>query len=111
MAGSNPYVLAVHDLASGCIPALQSLSALTEEVTRAVLGRLSALHGAPLILKVHNGSAFRALASQVFWHGSGAIPLYSPPGCSRYNEAAEAALGSFNKRPVGQARVAGRGGR
>ena len=104
-------MLAAHDLASGCILAWRSLPAWTEEVPRAARGRRSALHGAPLILKVPNGSAFRALAFPVFLLGSGAIPLYSPPGCPRYNEAAEAALGSLNKRPVDQARAAGRSGR
>jgi hypothetical protein len=41
-------VLAVRDLASGVMLAWQPLPALTEEVTRAALGYLFALHGPPL---------------------------------------------------------------
>ena len=69
IAGLYPYVLAVRDLASGCMLAWQALPAMTEQVARAALGRLFALHGAPLILKVDNGSAFRAALLQAFLEG------------------------------------------
>jgi putative transposase len=84
IAACYPYVLAVRDLASGCMLAWQPLPALTEEVTREALARLFALHGAPLVLKMDNGSAFRAAAFQEFLEGSGVIPLYSPPSCPMY---------------------------
>ena len=104
IAGCWPYVLAVRDLASGCMLAWQPLPALTEEVTREVLARLFALHGAPLVLKMDNGSAFRAAVFQEFLEGSGVIPLYSPPSCPMYNGAIEAAIGSLKKRTEEHAR-------
>jgi transposase InsO family protein len=111
IAGRYPYVLAVRDLASGCMLAWQPLPALTEEVTRAALGRLFAVQGAPLVLKMDNGSAFRAAALQAFLETAGVIPLYSPPACPMYNGSIEAAIGSLKKRTEEQARQQGRGGR
>jgi transposase InsO family protein len=108
--GLYPYVLAVRDLASGCMLAWQALPNLTEEVTRAALARLFARHGAPLILKMDNGSAFRADAFQLFLQTSAVIPLYSPPSCPGYNGAIEAAIGSLKKRTEEQAHAHGRSG-
>jgi transposase InsO family protein len=110
IAGRYPYVLAVRDLASGCMLAWQALAALTEEVTAAALGRLFARHGAPLVLKTDNGSAFRAAALQGFLEGAGVLPLYSPPACPGYNGAIEAAIGSLKKRTEQHARQQGREG-
>jgi transposase InsO family protein len=110
IAGLYPYVLAVRDLASGCMLAWQALPALTEEVTSDALARLFALHGAPLILKMDNGSAFRAGEFKQFLEKSGVIPLYSPPSCPGYNGAIEAAIGSLKKRTEDQAHAQGRGG-
>jgi transposase InsO family protein len=111
IGGHYPYVLAVRDLASGSMLAWQPLPALTEEVTRAALGRLFVLHGAPLILKTDNGSAFRAAELKQFLEAWGVIPLYSPPACPMYNGAIEAAIGSLKKRTEEQARQQGHGGR
>jgi transposase InsO family protein len=109
-AASYPYVLAVRDLASGSMLAWEPVPALTEEVARAVIGRLCVLHAAPLVLKVDNGSAFRAAAFQEFLEASGVIPLYSPPSCPMYNGAIEAAIGSLKKRTEQHAREQGHGG-
>ena len=111
IANRYPYVLAVRDLASGCMLAWQPLPALTEEVASAALRRLFDQHGAPLILKMDNGSAFRADAFKQFLEMSGVIPLYSPPSCPGYNGAIEAAIGSLKKRTEDQARAQGRSGR
>ena len=110
IADRYPYVLAVRDLASGCMLAWQALPALTEEVTSDALARLFALHGAPLILKMDNGSAFRADEFKEFLDGCGVIPLYSPPSCPGYNGAIEAAIGSLKKRTEDQAHAQGRSG-
>ncbi|HEV3262937.1 MAG TPA: transposase family protein [Gemmataceae bacterium] len=110
IADLYPYVLAVRDLASGCMLAWQPLPNLTEEVTTEALARLFALHGAPLVLKIDNGSAFRAAVFQGFLQASGVIPLYSPPACPMYNGAIEAAIGSLKKRTEEQARQQGRSG-
>jgi len=111
IAGRYPYVLAVRDLASGYMLAWKPLPTLTEEVTREALGRLFALYGAPLVLKMDNGSAFRAAAFQGFLEASGVIPLYSPPACPMYNGAIEAAIGSLKKRTEAHTVEQGRGSR
>ena len=48
---ASGYVLAVRDLASGCVLAWEPIPALTEEVACDQLARLFAVHGAPLVLK------------------------------------------------------------
>jgi len=111
IAGRYPYLLAVRDLASGYVLAWQALPNLTEEATRAALACLFARHGAPLILKIDNGSAFRADAFKAFLDRSGVIPLYSPPSCPGNNGAIEATIGSLKKRTEDQAREQGRSGR
>jgi transposase InsO family protein len=110
IAGLYPYVLAVRDLTSGCMLAWQALPNPTEEVTSEALARLFALHRAPLILKLDNGSAFRADEFKEFLDGCGVIPLYSPPSCPGYNGAIEAAIGSLKKRTEEQAHAHGRSG-
>jgi len=97
----------VRDLASGSMLAWQPLPVLTEEVTSAVLARLFAVHGAPLILKVDNGPAFRAADFQDFLLASRVIPLYSPPSCPSYNGAIEAPIGSLKKRTDAKAQAEG----
>jgi transposase InsO family protein len=110
IAGRYPYVLAVRDLASGYMLAWQPLPDLSAEITAEALRLLFALHGAPSVLKVDNGSAFRAALFQGLLEASGVIPLYSPPSCPMYNGAIEAAIGSLKKRTEEQARQQGRGG-
>jgi transposase InsO family protein len=111
LAGVYPYVLAVRDLASGMMLAWEPLPDLTEPVTQQALALLFALHGAPLILKVDNGSAFRADAFQDFLDASEVIPLYSPPACPGYHGSIEAAIGSLKTRTQQQARAQGHGER
>jgi transposase InsO family protein len=72
--------------------------------------RLFALHGAPLILKIDNGSAFRADEFKQMLETSRVIPLYSPPSCPGYNGAIEAAIGSLKKRTEDQAHAHGHSG-
>ena len=111
IAGRYPYLLAVRDLASGCMLAWQALPNLTVEVTSEALARIFARHGAPLVLKMDNGSAFRADAFKEFLETAGVIPLYSPPSCPGYNGAIEAAIGSLKNRTEDRARAQGRSGR
>jgi transposase InsO family protein len=111
IAGSHPYILAVRDLASGMTLDWEALPALTAEVTQSALARLFTLHGAPLVLKVDNGSAFRAQPFQEFLQASGVLLLYSPPSCPGYNGSIEAAIGSLKRRTEEHARVQGRSGR
>jgi transposase InsO family protein len=107
---SSAYVLAVRDLASGCMLAWEPVPNLTEEVSCAALARLFALHGAPLILKVDNGSAFRAAVFQALLDAWSVIPLYSPPSCPGYNGSIEAAIGSLKTRTKAQAQAQGHDG-
>jgi transposase InsO family protein len=108
---TGPYVLAVRDLASGVMLAWQPLPAMTEEVARAALAGLFSLHGVPLVLKIDNGSAFRAARLQEYLEVNGVIPLYSPPACPGYNGAIGAAIGSLKTRTEGHAARQGRSGR
>jgi transposase InsO family protein len=96
--GTYAYLLAVRDLASGrqllWLPQTQS----TSQQTIAALSSLFALHGAPLVLKMDNGSAFCAEDLVDFLHRALVIPLFSPPRTPRYNGAIEAGIGSLKTR-------------
>ena len=105
--GLYPYVLAVRDLASGMQLAWQPVAAATAAAVRAELQVLFTVHGAPLVLKSDNGSAFRAeeLQRQLgLWQ---VWPLYSPPGEPGYNGAIEASIGSMKRRTQQQAERSG----
>jgi len=106
--GRYPYVLAVRDLASGCMLAWLPVPAPTLAVATQQLARLFATHQAPLILKTDNGAAFRADDFKEFLDAAGVIPLYSPPSCPGYNGAIEAAIGSLKNRTEQHAREQGR---
>jgi len=72
--------------------------AATAEETILVLRSLVAEHGAPLVLKTDNGSAFRAVACQASLRQWGVTSLFSPPRTPRYNGAIEAGIGSLKMR-------------
>ena len=109
--GLYPYVLAVRDLASGYQLAWQPIAEATAETTQAALAHLFAVHGAPLVLKMDNGSAFRAEALKEFLREKSVIELYSPPHRPSYNGSIEAAIGSLKRRTEQQAVWAGHPGR
>jgi transposase InsO family protein len=108
--GLYPYLLAVRDLASGYQLAWLPVSAPTAAVTEAVLERLFALHGAPLVLKSDNSAAFRANATKQFLENAGFFSLFSPPHCPGYNGALEATIGSLKTRTQEHAAREGRPG-
>ena len=101
--GRFDRLLAVRDLASG----MQLLwLPVADETARTAIAGLEALfrqHGAPLVLKSDNGSAFIAGAFAKFlvrwrvWH------LRSPPECPEYNGACEAGIGSMKTRTYHEA--------
>jgi transposase InsO family protein len=109
--GVYPYLLAVRDLASGMQLLWEPVATMTADVTMAALTMLFTVHGAPVVLKSDNGSAFRAAATKSLLQGWGVVPLFSPPGCPAYNGACEASIGSLKKRTAYQAEHAGRPGR
>src|SRR5262249_37086453 len=64
---------------------------------------LLTIHGAPLVLKLDNGAAFRSGWLKRCLRVWGVWPLYSPPGQPWYNGAIEASIGSLKKRTAWQA--------
>jgi transposase InsO family protein len=98
LEGRFTRLLAVRDLASGC--QLLWLPVPDESAATAVAG-LTALfreHGAPLVLKSDNGSAFisaEAAALLVEWD---VAHLLSPPRLPQYNGSCEAGIGSMKVR-------------
>jgi len=108
--GIYPYLLAVRDLASGRQLLWQPVRAQTTAVVLAELRLLFALHGAPLVLKTDNGSAFIAGELRWYLHSCGVFPLFSPPHTPSYNGAIEASIGSLKTRTERQSLHAGRPG-
>jgi putative transposase len=108
--GVYPYLLAVRDLASHqqllWLPTLD----MTAETTLENLSMLFTIHGAPLVLKTDNGSAFRADATREFLTPFGVELLFSPPHTPRYNGSIEAGIGSLKTRTERYATRAGHPG-
>jgi transposase InsO family protein len=98
-----PYLLAVRDLASGYQLAWLPVEQADAACTQALLARLFAQHGAPLILKSDNGPPFRAEDTKAFVEDAGVFCLFSPPACPGYNGSIEAAIGSLKRRTQQQA--------
>jgi len=108
--GLYPYLLAVRDLASGYQLAWLPVEALTAEAVVQTLSFLFACHGAPLVLKCDNGSAFIAERTKVFLEEMGVMALFSPPHYPPYNGAIEAGIGSLKNRTARHAARHGRFG-
>jgi transposase InsO family protein len=108
--GLYPYLLAVRDLASGQQLLWEPVMTMTAAETTAALTMLFTIHGAPLVLKSDNGSAFRAASTKALLRLWGICGLFSPPGCPRYNGSCEASIGSLKKRTAYQAEHAGHAG-
>jgi transposase InsO family protein len=106
--GLYPFVLAVRDLGSGQQLLWQPVKDATAETTCAALLRLFLLHGAPLVLKLDNGSAFRAELTQQLLAQWGVVSLYSPVRRPQYNGSIEAGIGSLKIRTAEQAARQGR---
>jgi transposase InsO family protein len=106
--GKDRYLLAVRDLASGQQVLWWPTPAINTEETLAALAYLFATHGAPLVLKMDNGSPFCAMATLTLLHQAEVIPLFSPPRTPRYNGAIEAGIGSLKTRTQQHASRLGR---
>ncbi len=106
--GIFPYLCAVRDLASHQqllwtpVASMNAANAIVE------LSVLVARHGAPLVLKSDNGSAFIAEEFQNFLARTGIFGLYSPPRTPRYNGSIEAGIGSLKTRTDRHAHSQGR---
>lgn len=101
--GTFDRLLAVRDLASGC--QLAWLPVHDENATTAIAGLVSLFneHGAPLVLKSDNGSAFITDQFAQFLEGWLVSHLFSPPRTPRYNGSCEAGIGSMKTRTHHQA--------
>ena len=95
IAGRYRFVLTVRDLASGCTLAAVAVESPDARSTIDVLTALIARHGAPLVLKADNGSAFTAADTRAFLRRSRIHLLLSPAYTPRYNGACEAGNGTI----------------
>jgi transposase InsO family protein len=108
--GLYPYLLAVRDLGSSQQLLWLPVADLSAAVLLPALTSLFTVYGAPLVLKMDNGSAFLADVTQELLDQFGVIPLFSPPYMPRYNGAIEAGIGSLKTRTANQAARQGRPG-
>ena len=95
--------MAVRDLASGMQLLWLPVPEATATTTTAALLSLFMLYGAPLVLKLDNGSPFVAGVTRALLAQWQVIPLYSPPGRPQYNGAIEAGIGALKVRTHYQA--------
>ena len=96
--GLYPDLLAVRDLASGQQLLWLPVPNATAATVAPVLTALFAVHGAPLVLKSDNGSAFGDRGVQRLCDQFGVENLFSPPRMPRYNGSIEAGIGSLTSR-------------
>jgi transposase InsO family protein len=106
--GCYPRILAVRDLASGMQLAWLPVMDEKAEPTEAALRMLFTLHGAPLVLKSDNGSAFISHVLHSLLDRWQVVPLFSPPRMPEYNGACEAGIGAMQVRTFSLAAQAGR---
>jgi transposase InsO family protein len=102
--------LAVRDLASGA--QLLWLPVADESSGTAVAALLALFreHGAPLVVKSDNGSAFLADDFAALLAAWNVRQLFSPPRLPRYNGSCEAGIGSMKTRTHHRAAAQGRPG-
>jgi transposase InsO family protein len=108
--GCYPRLLAVRDLASGYQLLWLPVPDETAQTAADALEGLFREHGAPLVLKSDNGSAFVAEELDTLLSRWGVRQLFSPPRLPRYNGSCEAGIGSMKTRSHHQASRGGRPG-
>jgi putative transposase len=96
--GRYAYLLAVRDLASGQQLLWLPINDATSPQVVTALTPLFVVHGAPLVLKSDNGSAFGTPALQALLAQFGVHSLFSPPYTPAYNGSIEAGIGSLKTR-------------
>jgi Integrase core domain len=105
-----PHVLAVRDLASGQQLLWQAVEHQDAKTVIEAVTMLFTIHGAPLVLKSDNGSAFVDEGLQRILGSWSVLPLYSPPHSPWYNGAIESSIGSLKRRSERHACQAGHAG-
>jgi transposase InsO family protein len=108
--GIYPYLLAVRDLASHQQLLWLPVGDMTADTAIEALQMLCTIHGAPLVLKADNGSAFTADITKVFLSPWNVSLLFSPPHTPGYNGSIEAGIGSLKTRTERYATRAGHSG-
>jgi transposase InsO family protein len=108
LEGCFPALLAVRDLASQNQLAAMPVPDETVRSTIGVLEPFVQWLGAPLVLKLDNGSAFRSAELRAWAEGKGMLPLHSPPQTPEYNGAIEAGIGGLVVRAFHEAARQGR---
>lgn len=108
--GAWKYLLAVRDL--GASEQLEALpvEGLDGRTAREVFETLFQRHGAPLVMKLDNGSAFIAAETKDLFARWGVRVLYSPPRTPEFNGAIEAGIGGLKVRIFWEAARHGRAG-
>jgi hypothetical protein len=101
--GRYARLLSVRDLASGMQLAWGPVSGESAAETCGVLTGLFREHGAPLVLKVDNGPAFRSEGLESMLSPYGVVVLYSPAYTPSYNGSVEAGVGAMKGRTEVQA--------
>ncbi len=96
--GKFVRVLVVRDLASGYT--LLALPCMGEDSDTVLTGlqSLFELHGAPLVIKSDNGSAFAENRVQALLAEKNVLQLFSPPYYPRYNGSCERGIGELKNR-------------
>ena len=96
--GKFVRVLVVRDLASGFT--LLALPCMGEDSDTVLIGlqSLFELHGAPLVIKSDNGSAFAESRVQALLAEKNVLQLFSPPYYPRYNGSCERGIGWVKAR-------------
>lgn len=108
--GVYDKLLVVKDLASGEQLLAQPVEAADAATARDAVEALFVRHGAPLVLKSDNGSAFVEESFGATLARWNVLPLFSPRRCPRYNGACEAGIGSIKVRCEQRAARYGRPG-
>jgi hypothetical protein len=102
--GGKVWILTVRDLASGMQILFKALESMDASVVVRELGLLIALHGAPIVIKMDNGSAFIAETTRKLFKREGVTILYSPPARPSYNGSIEATNGRLKDLSAWQAK-------
>ena len=92
------YILAVRDLASGIQLAWEPIRQADADTTTALLSRLFAEHGPPLVLKSDNGKALTQGDIPALLAAHGVTPLVSPVYQPQYNGSCEAGVKAMKVR-------------
>jgi hypothetical protein len=93
-----PRLLSVRDLASGQHLLWRPIADETSATAAAILEGMFREHGAPLVLKVDNGSAWRGQEVQTVLMKWMVWMLFSPPLTPEYNGSSEAGIGAAKGR-------------